>query len=51
MELYCVEKYCKATKEGPADAFFMYEAEVQAAGRGVETVEEREVQNSRARIR
>jgi Transposase IS4 len=43
VEIYCVEKYCKVTKQGPEDAFFIYEAEVQAAGTGVETVEDRDV--------
>jgi hypothetical protein len=44
LEIYCVEKYCKVTKEGPEDALFIYEAEVQAGGPDeLETVEEPEV--------
>jgi hypothetical protein len=26
VEIYCVEKYCKVTKQGPEDAFFIDEA-------------------------
>jgi hypothetical protein len=43
VEIYCVEKYCKVIQEGPPEAYFQYEAPVQEAGPGVETVEEHQV--------
>ena len=43
VEIYCVEKCCKVVQEGPPEAYFQYEAPVQEAGPGVETVDECQV--------
>ena len=43
VEIYCVEKCCKVGQEGPPESYFQYEAPVQEAGPGVETVNEHQV--------